>query len=109
MTTLNPLLKAIGEVKNPLMRIILIAAVIIITILWRSDVNTKQRLIDSSKERLVEKDKDFIGLKIEKKISDSLYQDCGKQRYEDALQTRQSVDRREKLNDTIKKLVIKIP
>lgn len=111
----DELLKPIDEIKTPSNKILIMCLVIAVVslfginiILYRSGQEDKKDAIQEAKEQAKKSSMKSDYWEKMARIKDSLYDDCGGKRLEDARRSDNSVDKRGSLSDSIQKLINKI-
>lgn len=108
MSLPQELVKPIDEIKTPSNKVLVIALFLAIIALYVNSLYDKSQTTKEAKAQARIYEGELNYWKTIARVKDSLYDDCGNKRYEDAKNTNYAVEKRSKLNDSIQTLIKKI-
>lgn len=104
----DALTKPIDEFKTAAVKVLVIVLLLGIIALWANLLYDKYTARNTAEDKAAIYKVELDYWKRIAAINDSLYNDCGDKRYNDATNSKESIKTRQLLNDTINKLVNKI-
>ena len=104
----DALIKPIDEFKTAAVKVLVIVLLLGIIALWANLLYDKYDNRKNAEDKAAIYKTELDYWKRIAAINDSLYNDCGDKRYNDAKDSKESIKTRQLLNDTINKLVNKI-